>query len=95
MASIRKTKKEVTYLINEVISNGYMALYFQPEEHSDALVEIISKAAELHNQTMNQINHPVEKNNRRLVKKHFAALRSNLLTSVDDLFDQISKVCQG
>lgn len=95
MASIRKTKKEVTFLINEVISNGYMALYFQGAERQDDIIAIISKAVELHNDTISKLNHPIEKHNPSLVRKHYRAVRENVFTSVDDLFMEISKVCQA
>lgn len=94
MASIRKTKKEVAYLINEVISNSYMAIYFQPESQTEALSEIVKKAVDLFNDTISQINHPAEKHNPRLVKKHYAAVRANVMSSVDGMFDEISKICQ-
>lgn len=95
MASIRKTKKEVSFLINEVISNSYMALYFQGEKHQDALVGVVSKAVELHNTTIEQLNHPAEKHNARLVRKHYRAVRENVISSVDGLFQEISTICQG
>lgn len=95
MATIRNTKKEIAYLANEVISNCYLALYFQGEEHKDALLEIINKAADLHNDLIHRVNNPAEKNNRSLVRKHYRAIESDMITKVDELFCEISKICQA
>lgn len=95
MASIRKTKKEVEYLTNEVISNCYMAVYFQGQQSEQAISAVIEKAVELHNTTMDAINHVPEKHNRKLVKKHFASLENSLIEGVDSLFQQISTICKA
>lgn len=95
MATIRNTKKEIAYLTGEVISNCYLALYFQGEEHKDALLDVINKAAELHNELIYRVNNPAEKHNRSLVRKHYRAIESDMITKVDALFQDISKVCQS
>lgn len=93
MASIHKTKKEIKYLVNEVISNGYLALYFQSEDNKDALLDIITKAVDLYNDLIDRVNHPIEKHNPKLVKKHYVHLRKDMLAKVDGLFEEISTVC--
>ncbi len=95
MASIRKTKKEVSYLANEVISNSYLALYFQPESQREAILGVISKTVELHNNLMDRINNPAEKKNARLIKKHFMQLRNEMFDGIDNLFVELSEVCKG
>lgn len=95
MASIRKTKKEVTYLINEVISDAYVALYFQPTDKRDAIFAIINRAAELNNDLIDRINRPAEKHNASLVRKHFAQVRKDMFEGVDSLFAELSGVCKS
>ncbi|CDN31239.1 hypothetical protein BN938_1144 [Mucinivorans hirudinis] len=94
MATIRRAKKEIAYLVNEVISNSYMALYFQGNDSEDALVAVINKAVELHNNLIDRVNHPAEKNNRKLVRKHYRAVREDLINGVDELFGEISTICK-
>lgn len=95
MATIRNTKKEIAYLTGEVISNCYLALYFQGEEHQDALATIINNAADLHNELIYRVNHPSEKHNRSLVRKHYKAIENDMITKVDALFQEISNVCKA
>ena len=48
MASIRGIKNEIDYLVSEVISDGYIALYFN-EEKRDAIVSVIVEAVAMRN----------------------------------------------
>lgn len=95
MASIRKTKKEVTYLVNEVISDCYVALYFQPENRREAIVEVINQAVELSNDMLERINHPAEKHNRSLVRKHYLHLRNEMFDRIDAMFAALSQSCKA
>lgn len=93
MAKLRTIKKDIAYLTGEVISNCYLALYFQGEGVEDQISAIITRAVELHNSLIERANHPAEKHNTRLVKKHYAAVQADMLNGVDALFTGISAVC--
>lgn len=95
MATIRFTKKEIAYLTGEVISNCYLALYFQGKEQEDAILKIIDKAVELHNELIYRVNNPAEKHNRSLIKKHYRAIENDMITRVDALFQEISNACKA
>lgn len=94
MASIRNLKKDLTYLVNEVISDAYVALYFQPESARDAIFDIVGKAADLNNTLLDRINHPAEKHNPSLVRKHYAQIRREMTEGVETLFGELSQVCK-
>ncbi|MEG0602152.1 MAG: hypothetical protein RR980_05150 [Mucinivorans sp.] len=95
MAKLRTIKKDIAYLTGEVISNSYLALYFQGQGSEDKLTAIINQAIELHNSLIERANHPTEKKNARLVRKHYASLRSELASGVDGLFGEISTICSS
>lgn len=95
MATIRNTKKEIAYLTGEVISNCYLALYFQGKQCEDTLLEVINKAADLHNELIYKVNHPADKHNRSLVRKHYKAIQEQMITQVDQLFQEISNICKA
>lgn len=94
MASIRNIKKDLTYLVNEVISDASIALYFQPADRREALFAIINKAAELNNSLLDRINRPAEKHNRSLVRKHYAQIRREMNEGVENLFAELSQACK-
>lgn len=93
MANLRTIKKDIAYQTGEVISNCYMALYFQGEETQEQLAQVIEKAVELYTALIKRANHPEEKNNAKLVRKHYTQIRVDLNNGVDALFNQISEIC--
>ena len=94
MASLRQIKKDIEYLVNEVVSDSYMALYINPDKKDD-IVEIIKQAVDARNEFIATANHPAEKHNRSLVRKHYAVLRRDMLARVDDLFERLCSIVNG
>ncbi len=93
MASVRNLKKDIDFLFEEVISDCYLAAYFHPEKAKD-FSDIVDKAIILHRGLILRANNPAEKNNPSLVRKHYAQLRKDLMTGVDDMFARISEGCK-
>lgn len=93
MAKLRTIKKEISYLTGEIISNCYMAIYFQGEEAAAPLSAVIEKAVAMYNSLTERANHPAEKHNAKLVRKHYAGIRTEMLDTADSLFEEISAIC--
>lgn len=93
MANLRTIKKNIAYQTGEVISNCYMALYFQGEETQEPITKVIEKAIELYTDLTQRANHPAEKHNAKLVRKHYTQIYVDLATGVDALFAEISEIC--
>lgn len=93
MASLKGIKKDIDYLVEEVISDCYVALYFNDDQKKyDKILVIITEAVEFRNGMFDQANNPPEKNNKSLVKKHYAHLRRTMLEKVDDMFAKLSDI---
>ena len=73
MASLRLIKKDVDYLISAVVADCYTCLLIGHKSNEE-VVKIIEEAVEARNQFIDKINHPAEKKNRKLVKKHYSFL---------------------
>ena len=93
MASIRGIKNEIDYLVSEVISDGYMALYFNVEKR-DAIVSVIEEAVAMRNNLYEKVNNPADKQNKSLVRKHYAQIRRDMISGTDDLFRKLSYICK-
>lgn len=91
MASLRKLKKDIDYLMDEVVTDAYLSLYFHPER-KDKIVAVIKDAVELRNSLYDRANAPEEKKNRSLVRKHYAAIRRDMFDGIDGLFVKLSEV---
>ncbi len=91
MATLRQIKKDIDYLVNEVVYDCYLALYFHTEK-KDAIVAVMEEAVDARNEFFEMANHPAEKHNKSLVKKHYAFLRNELMDRIDGLFGKLSEI---
>ena len=94
MASIRRIKSDIDYLANEVISDCYMALYFNPEEKRSEIIAVIEETVAFRNEMIYKANHPADKHNPSLVRKHYAQMRRDIMARIDGLFSKLSEICK-
>jgi hypothetical protein len=88
MASLRTIKKDIDFLVSEVISDCWVFMYINPEEKTDEAVSIINDAVVLRNELFERVNVKDVEN----PKKHFKAISQDLLRGVDALFIRISEL---
>ncbi len=94
MASRRILKKEIDYLVGEVIGDAQLCLYFKDADRREAIIGVMEDAVALRNDLFARIK-PAEKNNASLVRKHYAALRNDLAVRIDGLFTKLSDTCKA
>lgn len=88
MANLRVIKKDVIYLVNEVISDCWVYMYLNGEKNLDEAKKIVADAIEFGDNIFEQINHYPKDD----AKKHFKALNQKLLEGVDALFVRLSEL---
>ena len=86
MASLRTIKKDIDFLVSEVISDCWVFMYINPEEKTDEAVSIINDAVALRNELFERVNSKEIES----PKKHYKAISQDLLKGVDALFIRIS-----
>ena len=86
MANLRVIKKDVIFLVNEIISDCWVYMYFNGEKNREEVQKIVADAVELGDNIFEQINHYPNDD----TKKHFKALNQKLLEGVDALFVRLS-----
>ncbi len=91
MANLRQIKKDIDYLVNEVVYDCYLAMYFHPAKR-EQIIGVMEDAAELRNDLFEMVNNPTEKNNKSLVKKHYAFIRRESMDRIEGLFDKLGTV---
>jgi hypothetical protein len=92
MASVRELKKDIDYLIYEVISDCFVFSGLHPENKSDELSAVISDAVEFRNDLIARVNNPDGKDNPKILKTYYKTLQKDLLTGVDKLFNRLSEL---
>lgn len=91
MSSIRNLKKDIDYLIFEVISDSFTYSEINTENHEEVSA-IISDAVNLRNDLIARVNNPDGKDNPKILKAYYKAVEKDLLSGVDSLFDRLSAV---
>jgi hypothetical protein len=92
MASVRELKKDIDYLIYEVISDCFVFSGLHPDMKSDELSAIISDAVDFRNDLISRVNNPDGKDNPKIVKAYYKSVEKDLLTGVDKLFSRLSEM---
>ncbi|MDR0295783.1 MAG: hypothetical protein LBH91_06345 [Prevotellaceae bacterium] len=87
MASIRHIKKDIDYLVSEVVSDCCTFMYLYPEKKQAEALAIINEAIDLRNNLIERTNHPEGK-----AKVHYKSIFTDLLTGVDASFKKISEL---
>lgn len=86
MANLRVVKKDIDFLLTEVVSDCWTFIYTNPNKKSEDAIDIISDAVELRNDLYSRVNHP-DKNS---VRAFYKAVNQDLLKGADALFVRIS-----
>ena len=90
MASVRELKKDIDYLVFEVISDCFAYSNIHSDNKSDELSTLISDAVEFRNDLIARVNNPDGKDNPKIVKAYYKSVEKDLLTGVDKLFERLS-----
>lgn len=91
MANLRYLKKEIDYRLEEVVFDCDMAMCFQPSKEQE-IFEVMQEAVAVRNALFSKAMNPVEPHNPSLVRKHYAALRREMVAAFDELFEKLSKI---
>ena len=94
MASRRYLKKEIDYLVGEVVGDAQLCLYFNDPQKRGQIIGVMEEAVALRNDLFGRMRFE-EKNNASLVRKHYAAIRHDLMARIDALFEKLSGICKA
>ena len=91
MASVRSLKKDIDYLVTEIVSDCQLFMYLHPKDKKiEDAWKIIEGAINMRNELFERANHPNGKNDRALVKQHYYSIRKDLLEKAHKLFEEVS-----
>jgi len=91
MANLRVIKKDIDFLVSEVISDCWVFLYMNEGKKKEEVIAVINEAVDLRNALYGKVNNPDKEN----IKNHYKSINRELLTGVDTLFQKVSKLVEG
>ena len=90
MNNLRTVKKDIVYLVNEVISDCWVYLYLNNNKDKETVAGIISDAIALGDKLIADVkNYPKGKGE---PKKFFKVVNQELLSGVEKLFQRINEL---
>lgn len=92
MASIRNVKKDIDYLVSEVISDCYTFMYLHGDKHKDKVVDIVEEVVNKRNEFFVRVNNPGKDSDRKQKREHYKSIYGDLLSTVDDSFSKLSEL---
>jgi len=92
MANKREIKKDVDFLVGEVISDCYTFLLINGEKNRDNVIEIIGSIVDKRNDLISRVNNQDKAFDKKQVKSHYKAINADLLVAIDESFSKLSKL---
>jgi hypothetical protein len=92
MASVRKLKKDIDYLIFEVISDCFSFGSLHPDEKAEEVTAILADAVVLRNDLIRRINNPEKSEDPKAVKAQYQNVVKDLYVGVDKLCVRLSSL---
>jgi hypothetical protein len=92
MPSIRKLKKDIDYVIFEVISDCFTFGTLHPDDKDEEVSGIISDAVSLRNDLIKRVNNPEKTGDPKLLRSHFKLVEKDLFVGTDKLCGRLSSL---
>jgi hypothetical protein len=91
MANIRRLKKNLNYLTNELVSECLTYQYFNKDVDNQKVNKILSDILNNHNELIGRINNCKIKNDPKKVKEYYKEIISDFKKSIDCLDNLAAK----
>jgi hypothetical protein len=91
MASIKNLKKDINYLIDEVIGTCMIHHYTQQDKREE-LDEIINDMIEFRENLITKVNNPSVNENGQNLRNYYRTLFDELLEKVNAAFDKLNEI---
>ncbi|MDR3297489.1 MAG: hypothetical protein LBS94_04565, partial [Prevotellaceae bacterium] len=85
MANLRKIKKDIDFLVEEVMADCCLFVEFHPTEKEEEVGRILLDAVNLRNELIERVNAKPDKG----CKGHYTAIAKDLLEGADKLFSRV------
>lgn len=92
MASRRRIKKEIDYVISDLVVDcfTYISLYKKPND--EETLQIVQNTLELRNELRNRANHPEKKADSVTVKGHYDDIAKTLIGGINEGYGKLGKL---
>jgi hypothetical protein len=95
MASRKNIKKDIRFVIEQVISDALdIGVALEDEKEKQKVLDTIIGLVDLHNELLSRVNNPDGKENPKLVKQFFNKIYDDLLEKSNAAYDELNKLAK-
>ncbi len=95
MANLRDLKKDIDYLVGQVVMDCFSFIHNNEKANSEAVYDIIGEALVLRNQLRKRANHPDGKDNPGMNKKYYTQIGKALVEGCDECYTKLGKIAEA
>lgn len=92
MANRRNLKKDINYLVNEVVSDCLAYMFIHPDKNKEKAMNIVEQTIEKRNELIAKISQVKKEKDPKKVKQTFTQLKKEMFDSIDASFLNLSSL---
>lgn len=92
MASRQRLKKEIDYIVSDLVIDCFTFMTMQQEPNKPEVLEIVQDTLNLRNELRNQANHPEKKGESQTTKNYYDNIAKVLVDSIEASYQKLGKL---
>lgn len=92
MASRQRLKKEIDYVVSDLILDCFTFNNLQQKPDDEVVLQIVQDTLTLRNSLRHQVNHPESKADSQTVKSYFDNIAKVLIDTVEENYVKLGKL---
>lgn len=92
MASRRRLKKEIDYVVSDLILDCFTFINMRAKTENEDVLQIVQESLNLRGDLIEQVNHPESKSEKQTVKNYFDNIAKVLIDTVEESYVKLGKL---
>ncbi len=92
MASIKDLKKDINYLIDEIIGNCFLFYYVAEKNKREKIEDMIEDVVQFRNKMIDKVNNPPEDFNKKTRKSYYREIHNDLISKTNEAFEKLNQL---
>ncbi len=92
MASRQRLKKEIDYIVSDLILDCFTFANLQQNPNDEAVLQIVQDTLTMRNELRLQVNHPEKRDASQTVKSYFDNIAKVLIDGVEEGYEKLGKM---
>jgi hypothetical protein len=92
MASRQRLKKEIDYVVSDLILDCFTFINMRAKTENEDVLQIVQDTLNLRGDLINQVNHPENKTEMQTIKSYFDNIAKVLIDTVEESYVKLGKL---